>query len=221
MPTAQEVNDAQVKLKTALGVFSTLDVDSLERADLGPLNFKAGMPLFRRIINLYRTLGECNLDELTLAKASELISAASSTVSALNAITEFSLETQPNNPQAVRDSIIQGFRDRWETEYGVITPVVAYAVRRGTDFDKLEREARGTLTELKETQRDIGVTISDVTGAMNAALLQVQDAAKEAGVSQHSLHFSEESETYRKRSFVWLVVAGVFAAMILSYVFLG
>lgn len=221
MPTQQQINDAQAKLKDAIQAIAKLDPNEYEKADLGPLSFKAGAPFFQRVISLYRTLSECNLDDLSHSKMSELINVASNTVSAFNEVSSFSLETQPNNPQSARDTIIQKFRDNWETEFNAISPVIAYAVRRGTDFDKLEREARGTLVELKGVREELDTSIGEMTGKMQTALLQVQDAAKKAGVSQHSLHFAEESAAYQKRSRVWLTATGVFAASILVYVLWG
>lgn len=221
MPTQQQIDDAQATLTNAIQAVTKLDSNEYEKADLGPLSFKAGAPLFHRVINLYQTLSECNLDDLSYSKMMELVGVASGTISAFNEVGSFSLESQPNSPQSARDAIIQKFRDNWETEFNAISPVIAYAVRRGTDFDKLEREARGTLVELKGAREQLDTSIGEMTGKMQAALLQVQDAAKKAGVSQHSLHFAEESEAYQTRSRVWLAATGVFAASILAYVFKG
>jgi hypothetical protein len=221
MATEAQLADAKSKLDQILPSLAKLDAEALERAELGPLNFKTGVPVFRRVINLYRTLADCNLDDISYSKATELASTANATMKGFEEVHDFSLESQPNNPQTVRDTIIQGFRDRWEAEFAAITPAVAYAVRRGTDFDKLEREARGTLAALNTSKGQLDTAIGDVTGKMNAALVQVQDAAKKAGVAQHLAHFAEESDAYRKRSLAWLGSAGVFAAIILGYVILG
>ncbi len=178
MPTNKQITEAQQKLKELIKPLAEINADTLEKPDLGPLSFKGGVPLFHRVLNLYRSLSECNLDDISLAKTNELIEVATATTNALNEIGRFSLETQPNAPQATRDALIQGFLERWEREYLVVTPVIAYAVRRGTDFNKLEREARGTLVELQSSREKLNDNIRDMTGQMQAALLQVQDACR-------------------------------------------
>ena len=53
---------------------------------------------------------------------------------------------------------------------------------------------------------------------MNTALGQVQDAAKKAGVSKHTVHFKEEANTAKLVALAWLSVAVFLAVAIVLYV---
>ena len=52
---------------------------------------------------------------------------------------------------------------------------------------------------------------------MASALQKVRQAAAEAGVAQHAIHFQQEAESHRKQSRLWLAAAALFAGGIVLY----
>jgi hypothetical protein len=132
-------------------------------------------------------------------------------------IQDFSVEKNPSNPIAVRDGLINQIRDQWSTYFSVITPIIAYSVRRGTDFEGLEREARGSAALLNQMVPEMRATREKILAEANLALEKVRQAAAEAGVAEHAIHFQREAESHRKQSFVWLVFAALFAVGIVRY----
>ena len=86
---------------------------------------------------------------------------------------------------------------------------MAYSVRKGTDFDSLEREARTSLQEINQLRAEISQQGTDVVSQAQAALGQVQRAAAEVGVAQHAVHFKDEAAEHLKLSRYWLYAAGL------------
>ena len=196
MASIADIEKARGTLNGLLDVFASLDAEKLARDELGTdLSFRVGLPYFHRAIDLYKRLKECDLDDLSLQKLNELVNAANATSAVLAKISGFTLQQYSNDPIAQRNAFIQQVIDRWENDYLVVTPVLAYAAKVGTDFQRLEREARGTLTELKDVKGGLDRESAEIINQMNSALQKVQDAAKEAGVAQHAAHFSDEADT--------------------------
>ena len=127
-------------------------------------------------------------------------------------------EVTQQNPSGERESIIQQLVDQWEVDFAALTPVLAYTTKSGSDFQRLEREARGTLSELITSKGTFKEQTNVILGQMNTALVQVQDVAKKAGVSKHSVHFKLEANTAKWVALAWLSVAIFLAVAIVCYV---
>ena len=132
-------------------------------------------------------------------------------------IQKFSVEQNPSNPKLVRDSLITQLRDRWNAYYTAITPHIAYLIRRGTDFDALEREARGALVLVKQLATDALTDKDKIIADMQSTLEKVRQAAAEAGVAQHAIHFKQEADSYSKQSYVWLGFTVLLGVVTVAY----
>lgn len=171
---------------------------------------------FGETIDLFKELSGCNLDNVPFETLQQLNSCASQASSQFQQIQNFSV-AQNANPQQVRDTLIQQLRDNWSAYYTAVTPHVAYSTRRGTDFDSLEREARGTLTLVKQIATEAKTDSDKTLAEMQGALEKVRQAAAEAGVAQHAFHFKQEADSYSTRARWWLVGTVFLAAGTLAY----
>jgi ABC-type multidrug transport system fused ATPase/permease subunit len=113
--------------------------------------------------------------------------------------------------------LIQQVADQYQSWFPQIAPVIAYSVRRGTDFDRLEREARGSLEELNRIRREFETKSASIISEAQAALEQVRRAAAEVGVAQHAVHFRQEATEHLNRSAKWLIATVVLAASTLAF----
>lgn len=219
MPTFEQEQQQYQELRKVLDSLNAINPESLVRADvLGKdLSFEAGLPVFRRTLEMFRDLAECSLDNLPYETLGQLHTVAHEVLTFFEQIKSFSIQQHPSNPVAARDSLVSQVRDRWHVYYTSVTPHISYAVRRGTDFDALEREARGTLALQKQLATDFRAEKDKILGEMQGALERVRQAAAEAGVAQHAIHFKEEAVFHKRQSLYWLVAALVFGSATIAY----
>lgn len=223
MATPEQEQEARKKLTEVLGGLKTIDADSLARTDvLGKdLSFKDGVPTFKRTLALFAELSECNLDNTPAESLNQLTQLAQQAWNGFQAIQTFSVAQYASNPVAQRDQLVAQIRDQWHAYYTHIAPHIAYSKGRSTDYAALEREARGTLSLMKDlvttltTEKDKGV--AEIQGALS----KVRQAAAEAGVAQHAIHFSQESTRFAREARMWLIAAALLAALTIAYALFG
>ncbi len=219
MPTLEQEQSQRGALKTVLDQLIAIDPIQLVRADvLGKeLSFESGLPVFQRTLDLFRDLSQCSLDNVPFEILQQLTSYAQQALGQFDQIQKFSVAQNPSNPKQVRDSLVNQLRDQWNTYYGSIAPHIAYSIRRGTDFDALEREARGSLTLLKQIAAEAKTDREKTLAEMQGALEKVRQAAAEAGVAQHAIHFKQEADSYLRQTYWWLGATLVFGIVTVSY----
>jgi glutathione peroxidase-family protein len=59
-----------------------------------------------------------------------------------NKVLQFSLKQFPNNPAQNRDQIITEIQNTYDKYFDAVSPCIAYSIRKGIDFTRLEQEAR-------------------------------------------------------------------------------
>jgi len=222
MPTFDQEQTKRKELQDILEQLSKIQPESLVRTDvLGrELSFEAGLPVFRRTLGLFKDLFECNLDNIPYETLNQMSSVAQQALTHFQAIQKFSLQQHPSNPAQARDQLINQLRDAWHTYYSNITPQISYSIRRGTDFDALEREARGTLTLQKQIITDLKTEKDKTLAEMQGALEKVRQAAAEAGVAQHAIHFKQEADSHLYQSYWWLGSTILFGVLTVMYALL-
>jgi hypothetical protein len=219
MATFEQEQQQRQDLRKVLDALKAIQPESLVRADIlgKDLSFEAGLPVFQRTLELFRDLSDCNIDQVPFETLSQLHSVATQVLSYFQQIQNFSVQEHPQNPVQARDSLIQQLRDQWHSYYSTVTPHISYAIRRGTDFDSLEREARGTLALQKQLAADFRTEKDKILAEMQGALERVRQAAAEAGVAQHAVHFKDEAEYHKKQSLHWLAATVAFSLATIVY----
>lgn len=218
MPTQQQLEEARTAMQETLNWFKECNLEGLRRNELGEkLSFDPAMPDIERVVIFYRKLFDCDLTDLPHATMTQISNTGKATIDILGCIGSFDPE-KSQNPFPERTQLMNQVRDRWETDFPAIAPVLAYATKSSADFQRLEREARGTLSELTEARKEFTKQTDGILNQMSSALSKVQDAAKEAGVSQHAVHFNEEADTARNLACGWLAVAVGFGLATVSYI---
>jgi hypothetical protein len=221
MATFEQEQEQGKKVESILIELNKIKPESLIRTDeLGKaLSFESGLPVFERILGLFKDLSEVRLDNAPFEVLNQLTNLAQQALNQFQKIQKFSVQQNPSNPAQIRDQLIEQLRDQWNAYYGTITPHIAYAIRRGTDFDSLEREARGTLSLQNQIVTDLQTEKDQILSEMKGALEQVRRAAAEAGVAQHAIHFKTEAELYRKQAYLWLGAVCAFGVLTIIYAY--
>lgn len=202
----EEEESALQELRKSLNELLEIKAEDLVRSkELGTaFNFEQGEPAFERILKLFRDLSECNFDNIPATDLNNLNQSVKQALSVFQQIKSFNVEAQPN-PKQARDELVKRVKDNYDRQWTLLHPIIAYSVRKGTDFERLEREGRETLATQRKIVEDLETRSREAIDKMQSALQKVQQVAAEVGVAQHSVHFNNQSAFHRKSSRVWLV----------------
>lgn len=222
MATLEEEQQSRKKLVETLGALKAIEPESLARTDvLGQeLSFRDGISIFKRTLELFSDLSECNLDNVPQERLQQFQSLAQQALESFRQIQTFKV-SNVSNPAATRDQLIAQIRDQWHGYYVHITPEIAFSKGQSTDYGQLEREARGALTQMREQLTEIRAEKEKGIAEIQGALEQVRRAAAEAGVAQHAIHFRNEATGYGKEARTWLVVGAIFALATVLFAIFG
>jgi hypothetical protein len=205
MQFIEQEKQAREKLAQQLEALAQITPDSLVRTDdLGrQLDFSKGLVVFERVLGLFKALKEANLDNVSYQALMGLADRAEDASRRLKEIRAFNPGSQ-GNPSGTRDGLIQSLGETYHQYFSVISPIIAYSVRKGTDFDRLESDARQSLAELQKFKLDQEQKAAAMLADIQGTLEKVRRAAAEVGVAQHSIHFKEQADEHMSGSRQWL-----------------
>jgi hypothetical protein len=205
MATLQQENEARTQLKGVLTELENMKASNLARKELGAdLSFESGVMYFSRILRLFSALNENDLEDLSYQKIMEIKSAADGALGLFRNIQSFSVKQYANNPLAQRDSFINQARDQYDGIFNATAPAIAFTVRKGTDFARLEEQAKETLVRMDQMRQSQEQTSTTILENAQQVIQEVRRIAEEAGVSQHAAYFKNEADKNEREAKPWL-----------------
>lgn len=222
MATLEQENSERERLNDAIEKLSQVSPESLVRREkLGyELSFEAGIPFFTRTLKLFRDLRNCSLDGVSHSVLQQLANAATEALTEFENIQNFSIQQHPQDALQVRDQLINRIRDRYDHYYKIITSQIAYSIRKGTDFEALEQQAREIINGMHQAREEQLRLQERIKSESEEILDSMRHAAAEAGVSQHAIHFKEEATRHEKVAKRWLaatISVGILAIVFVIY----
>lgn len=221
MSTFQELQTVQIELNDLLEHLGVIEVQSLGRSErLGDLNFENVLYLFEKNLSLYKKLRSCKLEEISYPALLGAKNSASHLLQLLNEVQNFSLTNLEISAPEQRQRLIQRLIDQYDVDYSTVSPILAFASKDSADLARLDREAKGLVSELKQMKSEAEVQSKEFINNMTYALKQIHKVAAEAGVSQHAQHFHEEANNSKRLAICWLLASITIASCTFAYVFL-
>lgn len=135
MATSEQEIAQRKKLADILAKLSSIKPEDLAREDMlgKSLSFAEGITSFSRALQLFRELNEIDLNLLPFNRLVSLFNVANQAFNQFESIRNFNVDQNPQNPKAVRDSLISQIQDLYDSWFEAISPTLAYSVRKGTD----------------------------------------------------------------------------------------
>jgi hypothetical protein len=188
--------------KKSLERIQGFDVSTLPRVDvLGTaLNFSDAVEPAMRLIDLYRQLPVDVLEQLPNSSLRTIQTQADNDFNLLDAIMKF----EPGMPKTERDNRIVHVTQAYDPTFQQLHPFISYAVRKSTDFSKLEREARSLIQNVTDRAHELQQDLEKRRKEADAVLHAVRKVAEEQGVSQQAIYFKSEADNHEKESGIWL-----------------
>jgi len=206
MATLEEENAMRQDLKNVLTELAKIGPEDLARSkDLGPqLNFEGGVVYFSRILRLFHTLNDTDFSDVPYQQLVSLRDAARNARDIFQRISEYSLQKYSSNPIVTRDQFIVQARDSYDDIFARVAPTIAFTLRKGTDFVKLEEQAKATLKRIDETGSEHATALKTARNQAEQMVEEVRKMAAESGVSQHAIHFKQEADRHDTSAGTWL-----------------
>jgi hypothetical protein len=131
----------------------TFDPNSLPRVEeLGSaLNFRDAVEPAIRLIDLYRQLPVEVLEQLPRKFLDRIKNQADNDFQILDSILKF----ESGLPKSDRDSRLNTLRQAYDPAFDQLHPVISYAVRKSTDFSRLERDARALIQNVSDRAAEL------------------------------------------------------------------
>jgi len=209
--------EALKSFNTLLESISKLQAkDLIRRDDLGvDLNFASAENDFETTINLFKGLEDIDITRVPESQLKRITEAMNQFIGLINQIKSFSAVQGPQTRQSLIDNIINNYPN-W---FSIISPVVAYCVKSGTDYDALQRKAREALDEFYNLQKQAEVDRDNAQKTIEETLNAVKKAAAEVGVTQHTTNFKEAADDFAIQKTYWMKAIGWTLAGIIIYSF--
>lgn len=191
--------------RKSLNRVQQFDAATLTRGDdLGAvLNFQQAVGPAQRLINVARLVSLDAIDDLPLPHTNVVKTQADAIYNLFNQIEKFNLEEQ-QNPKGVRDSIVAQLRATYDAAFNALLPMISFSLRRSSDFERLEREARATIQSLKDRIAELETDMTKRKQEADETLQAIRNVAAEQGVSQQAIYFKEEAESHNTLANTWL-----------------
>jgi len=205
MATSEQESAVRTELESLLSELAKLKSSDLARRELGSdLSFESGVPYFERMLRLYRALDDVDLDDFSYQWCDQIRAQARGSLERFRNIAKFSVKQFQNNPISQRDSYINQVRDEYDGVFNVVAPAIAFATRKGTDFARLEQQAKDTVERMERMKESYETSAKTVLENAQGVIAEVRRIAEEAGVSQHASYFKTEADKNENDAKPWL-----------------
>lgn len=206
---------ARERAAEAIARLQSFDTSTLPREkDLGAyMSFAAAVEPAERLIRLYKLIPITVLEDYPQDRLEQLAKQANADYGYLKKVLDF----QPGSPASERDSLVNTISTAYTAAFNALSPVVAYAACKSTDFQGLERQARATMATVEEMGRELAGKLASHEKEGKAALDTLQEALAEQGVSQHAAYFKEEANNHETQAEKWLTKVYYAAGILCAY----
>lgn len=168
-------------------------------------------------MRLFHALAESDLEDISYNQMNNVLGVAKSALELFRNIQQFSISKYPNSPIQQRNSFIEQAKDQYDNIYTQVSPVVAFTLRKGFDFKRLEDDAKAVLKRLEAVASDSDTKLTNAVKDAQGAVEAVRKVAAEAGVSQHYVHFKNEADRYEESAKPWLLATVITAGLTLLF----
>jgi hypothetical protein len=197
----QHIDQAKVLLQK----LSEIDTSSLARIeDLSQnINFSKAVPYFESMLDVIRQLADRDISRLSTSRLKGIINACKNIEGKIEEVRNFDLNQ--NTPADVCNNIIDSIINSYDNVVDPFIVPLAFTATQATDYAKLEREAKGYFSNLKDEYDNMMEYISSSKNDIDKALSAIKDQAAQSGVSTNAHIFSQDAVEQRKQAKKWLI----------------
>lgn len=179
------------------------DISQLPReADLGKsLSFQEAAIPATLLVDLFKRLSIQALDDFPDQVLNVIRDQANNVYNLFDQILKF--DVAQGNPQASRQSIINGLIGAYAGTFQSLHPYIAYSLHRSADFQRLDAQARATLQSVEDRANAFSGAMKKHEEDAMRVLGEIRKVAAEEGVTQQAAHFRTEAESHESKAEEW------------------
>lgn len=190
--------------------------DLIRREELGvDLNFAEAEDDFEQAINLFKSLSDLDISLIPDQTLHILNDTLTSFITSINSIKTYSATEGLNK----RQSLISDIKNNYSSWFSTLSPVIAFCIKSGTDYDALQRKSREALesfiAELTTAKKERETAKKDIEEIVQS----VRKAAAEVGVTQHTTNFSDAAKVFSEGKTFWMRSILIDLVLIIVYSF--
>jgi len=167
----------------------------------GELSFEKAVQPTDRIISLFKKIPVTILDQLSTAMLQQIKQQADTFYSELDEILSFS--SNQENPGPARKNLIERVRNRYDSVFPVLHPIIAYAISQTVDFQNLEDKGRAAVQSIQDRAETLQDDLNKQKSDAENILADIRRTAAEQGVSQEAHWFKREADKHETMSKGW------------------
>lgn len=218
---AEKIEEAKALLEELAGQKAT----SLARTEelSRDINFSEAVPSFEEMLDIVKQLNQRSIDRLSFNQINIIISTCTNLKNLIIKVNAFNLNQ--NTPADVCKGIIQEVKNSYDTIMEPLTVPLAFTATQATDYARIEREAKGYHSTMKEEAEDFKNLLESYKIDAEKALQAVKDQAAEAGVATNAQIFLTDSSNHARTAKNWLTatiwVSGITLAVAVVFVIIS
>jgi hypothetical protein len=203
MGTEQQRVELLTTVRQQLRKLAETEPDTLARTkELShDINFAEAVSCFRDMIEIIRELHQRELDRLPEDVLASIQKACKILEDRINEVKKFDLNT--NAPRDVCNAIVDRVKKSYDSVVSPLLLPLAFTATQATDFDRLEREAKGCLAEMERISEDTKQKLDGIQGEASEALGAIQEQAAQGGVSKNAEFFKLDCEQHLANARTW------------------
>jgi hypothetical protein len=203
MATEKERQELRSEVEGLLKELSAIHATSLgRRHELSPdINFEEVVPDFQIMLDVVRQLNDRDLSRIPHQELNKIKNGLDHLKRQIQQVHEFTLMQE--NPGNTQKAICDQVKNIYDSAVQPLMITLAFTATQATDYAKLEREAQGFHTRLKEEFEAFKKTLAEQRREAEEALVAIKEQAAEAGVSAYAQNYSTQADEHNRASVKW------------------
>lgn len=203
MATPEQRAEVVKKAQSALEAISKRDAQELSRSDelARDINFSEAVPAFQEIFDTARQLAVRDISRLPIGHLNPVIQTCAKIEALIEKVEGFTLNQ--NAPADVCKTIVNEVNAAYDDIVAPLVLPLSFTATQATDYAKIEREAKGYLTTMREEAGAFEQFMLDAREDAKRALSAVREQAAEAGVSSTAEIFLSDSKEHGEQAGKW------------------
>ncbi|MFW6039044.1 MAG: hypothetical protein ACOC9P_01040, partial [bacterium] len=203
MATTKEREKLRQEVEALLEELSAVDATSLgRRSELSPdINFEDIVLEFQAMLDVVRQLHDRDLSRMPHQELQNVKKGLANLQTHIQQVRDFTLTQE--NPASVRDSLRDKVRGIYDSVVQPMMLTLAFTATQATDYARIEREAQGFHTRVKEEAAEFEKTLARQKDMAESAMAAIRQQAAQAGVSGNAQNYSDQANTYQKNAKKW------------------
>ena len=177
------------------------------------INFSEAVPSFEEMLDIINQLNQRDISRLAFNQLNQIIAGCTKLSTLIDSVKNFNINQ--NTPADICQGIITSIKNSYDDVMEPLTMPLAYTATQATDYAKIEREAKGYHSIMKDEAEVFRKTLEKYKTESEKALHAVQEQAAEAGVSTNAQIFLTDSIEHSTTAGKWLIATIVSSSITL------